>query len=86
MKKTVYGNAANNLLKAELLKRNLTYENLAELLIKNGTKTSTNAIRVKLSRGVFSARFFLECLIVLGVKSLSLSPDFFQTFTDEKNA
>ena len=53
------------LLKSELLKNNLTRSDLAELLQKNGITETKASIDNKLSRGTFSAAFFLQCLYVM---------------------
>ena len=58
---------AANMLKAELKRQGVTYAQLAELI---GEKEVN--IRNKLSRGKFSAAFFLHCLAELEVRALHL--------------
>ena len=58
---------AANLLKAELKRKGVTYAQLADMI---GEKEVN--IRNKLSRGKFSAAFFLQCLKVIGVDQLHL--------------
>jgi hypothetical protein len=61
------------LLKVELTKRNLTYKQLSEKLAELGVTESEPNIRNKLSRGTFSAVFFVQCLEAMGCRSLQLS-------------
>lgn len=65
--KTDWEAFAANLLKAELKRKGVTYAHLAELV---GDKEVN--IRNKLSRGKFSASFFLHCLKSLGVAEFRL--------------
>ena len=63
---------AKGLLKAELKRRNLTYDDLSAKLAEiRVTETSRN-LRNKVSRGGFSAVFLIQCLKAMGVRSLSL--------------
>lgn len=65
-----------NILKAELVKRGLNYNDLQKLLQKAGIDQSIGTIRVKASRGCFASAFFLQCLYVIGAKTLNLSEYF----------
>jgi len=58
---------ASNVLKALLKRNNVTYAQLARLI---GDKEPN--VRNKLSRGKFSAAFFLQCLSAVGVKEVRL--------------
>lgn len=58
---------AANILKAELKRKGVTYAQLAEMI---GDKEVN--IRNKLSRGKFSAAYFLCCLNKLGLSELHL--------------
>jgi hypothetical protein len=58
------------ILKAELAKRDLTYSDLKDKLEKIGIKESEANIKNKLSRGTFSAIFFLQCLRAMEVQTL----------------
>ena len=58
---------AANILKAELKRKGVTYAQLAEMI---GDKEPN--VRNKLSRGKFSAAFFLESLSAVGVVSVAL--------------
>jgi hypothetical protein len=65
--KTDWEAFAANLLKAELKRKGVTYAQLADLV---GDKEAN--IRNKLSRGKFTAAFFLQCLGAVDVKELRL--------------
>lgn len=63
------------LLKGELKRRNVSYRDLAEKLQAIGVNETERNINNKLSRGGFSAVFFVQCLHVIGCKSLNLELD-----------
>lgn len=63
-----YQDKARGLLKAELKRRNLTYRDLAERLTAKGMPDGEANIANKLSRGAFSAAYFLQCLEAIGAK------------------
>lgn len=58
---------AANILKAQLKLKGVSYAQLAELI---GDKEPN--VRNKLSRGKFTAAYFLQCLSVIGVQDLRL--------------
>jgi 3-mercaptopyruvate sulfurtransferase SseA len=60
------------LLKAEVKRRNLTYEQLAAKLTEIGVHDSARNIINKINRGTFSAVFFVQCLRAMGCKAVSL--------------
>ena len=70
-----YQDRVRGLLKAELKKRGLTYRDLAERLTASGTFESEANIANKLSRGGFSAAYFVQCLEVIGCTTLTLTVD-----------
>jgi hypothetical protein len=61
------------LLKAELARRNVGYRELAEKLTAMGIPESEANIKNKISRGGFTAVFFVQCLIAIGCESVRLS-------------
>jgi hypothetical protein len=63
---------AANILKAELKRRGITYDQLHEKLVALGINDSTNSIKVKVSRGSFQFAFFLQCAAAIGIKNLRL--------------
>jgi len=60
------------LLKSELVKRGITTSDLVNLLNKEGLKETKSSITSKISRGTFSATFFLQCLSVIGCSKLDI--------------
>ena len=54
------------LLKSELVKRGISNYDLVLLLKKVGINETQSSITSKISRGTFSASFFLQCLSVIG--------------------
>ena len=63
---------AKGLLKGELKRRNVSYQALSESLKAMGIEESPENIANKISRGKFTAVFFLECMEAIGVKTLHL--------------
>lgn len=60
------------ILKAELKRRNLGYRELAERLETVGVHETERNIANKISRGGFSAAFFVQCLEAIGCETLKL--------------
>lgn len=63
---------ASGILKAELKRRHMSYEQLVESLEKIGIKETQASILNKMSRGSFQFAFFLQCAIAVGIKNLRL--------------
>jgi hypothetical protein len=63
------------MLKAEIKRRNMTYEQLSAKLAEIGVRETPTNLRTKISRGGFSAVFFVQCLLAMGAKSLQLQVD-----------
>lgn len=63
---------AKAVLKAELKRRNVGYRELAEKLSAMGIPESERNIANKISRGGFTAAFFLQCLSAIGCTALRL--------------
>lgn len=57
---------SKRLLKAELVKRGISHDELASRLNKIGLKETKSSIDSKICRGTFSASFLLQCLHVIG--------------------
>lgn len=63
---------ASNILKSELKRKGVTYAQLVEKLNAIGITEKEINVANKLSRGKFSAAFFLQCLKVIEVQDLRL--------------
>jgi len=61
-----------NMLKAELKRRGISYKELATRLEDMGIHETERNINNKISRGGFSATFFVQCLIAIGCTTLHL--------------
>ena len=72
MAKVDWNEKAANLLKSELKRHGVTYAELVEKLAKIGIAEKEVNVRNKLSRGSFTAAYFLQCLEAIGVKELRL--------------
>jgi hypothetical protein len=60
------------LLKAELKRRNLSYADLAEKLKSVGVDDNERNISNKISRGTFTAVFFVQCMEAIGCHTIRL--------------
>lgn len=65
-------NQVKGILRAEMTRRAMTYEQLAEKLEDLGIKDSAVNLRNKVARGGFSAAFFVQCLEAIGVGQIDL--------------
>jgi Domain of unknown function (DUF6471) len=63
------------ILKAELKKRNVSYKQLAGMLEKMGVADSEANIKNKISRGGFTAVFFVQCLSAIGCHTVRLQDE-----------
>jgi len=62
---------ARRILRAELVRRGLTYEQLATRLQIIGIDETERSIANKMSRGTFSFVFVLQCMKAMGVKTVN---------------
>lgn len=60
------------ILKGELKRRGVSYAQLAERLEKMGIRETERNINNKISRGGFTAVFFVQCLVAIGCTTLRL--------------
>lgn len=65
-----YEERAKNLLKAELKRKGMSYADLAAKLAEIGVQETERNLANKISRGGFTAAFLLQCLTVVGARSL----------------
>jgi hypothetical protein len=63
------------LLRAEMTRRGVTYEDLAERLAAIGVRDTAVNLRNKVARGRFSAVFLVQCLRAIGARALRLSEE-----------
>ncbi len=64
---------AARILRAEMVRRDVSYANLAVRLAERGIEATEASMRNKVSRGTFSADFFLHCLAAMDVPVLRLT-------------
>ena len=67
-----WNNKVKRLLKSELVKRGLSTEDLTTLLNENGCTETKSSVDSKISRGTFSASFFMQCLYVIGCTKIEI--------------
>ena len=69
---TEWQTRVKNILKAELKRKNVSYRQLAERLEEIGVHESERNINNKISRGGFTAVFFVQCLEAIGAKEVRI--------------
>lgn len=67
-----WGNKVKGLLKAELKRRNVSYKDLAKRLEALGIHETEKNINNKVSRGGFTAVFFVQCLVAIGAREIRI--------------
>jgi hypothetical protein len=60
------------LLRAEMARRGVTYEDLAERLAAIGVQDTAVNLRNKVARGRFSGVFLIQCLSAMGARTLRI--------------
>ncbi len=71
-KSPTWEDRAKRFLKAELARADVGYRELAERLKKHGLKETEASIANKVSRGTFSATFFIAALVAIGCSIIKL--------------
>lgn len=61
-----------NILRAEMMRRGVSYAGLADRLGEYGIEDNELNLRNKVSRGRFTAVFFMQCMQALGVEILQI--------------
>lgn len=72
MKPIDWNDHSKRLLKAELVKRGISHEELAFRLQEIGLNETKSSIDSKISRGTFSASFLVQCLHVIGCNNFAI--------------
>lgn len=67
-----WNNKVKRILKSELVKRGFSTEDLTHLLNRNGCTETKSSVDSKISRGTFSASFFMQCLYVIGCSKIEI--------------
>lgn len=70
--KDEWAKRAKRFFKAELKRRDVTYEELARRLTAMGIEETEGSITVKVNRGTFPTWFFLASMQAIGLQSLRL--------------
>lgn len=67
-----WNDKVKRLLKSELVRRGISNSDLANILEQAGIEETKSSIDSKISRGTFSASFFLQCLTVIGCEKIEI--------------
>lgn len=65
MEKKDYAKEATNIIKAELAREGLTYQDLVNKLLDIGIQEEYKSVANKIGRGTFSFIFFIQCMKAL---------------------
>jgi len=68
-------NEARRIVRAELVRRGVTYQGLASLLQSIGVRETERSIANKMSRGTFSFVFVLQCFKAIGAEWVNFELD-----------
>lgn len=63
---------AKNLVRAEMMRRGVSFAKLPDLLAKMGVADTETNLRNKVGRGRFTIVFFLQCMKALGVEWIQM--------------
>lgn len=72
MEDTDWQALVKGILKAELKRKGVSYRDLAEKLGAIGVRDTELNIKNKISRGGFTAAFFVQCLTAIGCQTVRL--------------
>lgn len=72
VKEREWEDRVKGMLKAELKRRGVTYADLVGKLAEIGVHDSEPNIRNKISRGKFTAVFFVQCMVAIGATTVRL--------------
>ncbi len=67
-----WNSKVKRLLKSELVRRGISNADLSQMLQRMGIEETKSSIDSKISRGTFSAAFFLQCLTVIGCEKVEV--------------
>ncbi len=67
-----FQNKAKGILRAEIKRRNLNYDHLAEKLKAVGIEDNPRNLSNKIARGGFTAGFFVACLQAIGCHTVRI--------------
>ncbi len=70
-----WADKVKGMLKGELKRQNVSYKELAEKLKEIGVVDTEANIKNKISRGGFTAIFFVQCLAAIGCKTVRLEEE-----------
>jgi hypothetical protein len=73
---------ARQILRAEMVRKNVTVEQLAKALSTMGIDELPSSLAVKISRGKFQLSFFLQCLVALKIETVTIHVSSIKPFDD----
>lgn len=83
MDKIYWSKIASKILKAELAKRGMNYNELIEKLAGLNVQMKVEDLRGRISRGNFSATLFIQCIKAMGLKNLQFDDSYFERETEK---
>lgn len=82
---TAWRELVSRLIRSEMTKRKLRYEDLSQRLAQMGVSQSADNLRNKINRGIMGADLLLQLVYVLDIRSLDKSAlsEILQTLQDD---
>lgn len=77
-----WNDKVKRLLKSELVRRGISNSDLVSMLEQIGIEETKSSIDSKISRGTFSASFFLQCLTVIGCEKIEIDSESYRNETE----
>lgn len=70
-----WAHRVKGILKAELKRKHIGYKELSDKLTEMGIPLTERSINSKISRGGFTAVFFVQCLVAIGCHTVRLEEE-----------
>ncbi|MGB1581788.1 MAG: DUF6471 domain-containing protein [Nevskiales bacterium] len=69
----VWAKRAKAIVRAEMVRRDLTYQDLEQLLRRMGVEKTAGNLATRISSGAFGVQLFLQVMLAMGVRQIDIS-------------
>ena len=69
----MWAKRAKAIVRAEMVKRDLTYQDLEDLLASIGVEKTAGNLATRISSGAFGVQLFLQVMVAMGVRNIDLA-------------
>lgn len=70
---TTWAKRAKTIVRAEMVKRDLTYQDLERLLRRVGVEKNAGNLAARVASGSFGVQLFLQMMLAMGVRNIDIS-------------